>query len=397
MNYQHKFSILSLSLSMLICVLMFNACSENPVDVFQASLDSTTITTSFNIVLPEDGASFPKNISSPEFEWEAGDNSVWLIKIDLPDGNTLKIGSKENSWVPEADVWEKIISSSENKYCQLTVFGHDGKVLSKSEEIRFRISPNEIDRFVIYRLAHYPIDFTNEKPSLYHRDVTQSKSEVFFKAKDFCFSCHVPSPDGKALAISSRRDVLKRDKNAKLTAMDILRIVLRRELTKNIKGVDLLFVDRKEDYVLVEDSEKNKQIWGSMMASWSPDNRYILLALNDGIAVSDYLTDTTVNLSYHLTGNIALYDVENKLLSPISGASEELIREFWPYFSPNGETISFSRNSETNDSDIYVVPFNNGKGGNPVPLKGASEKNIREYFQRYSPDGKWIIFNRVSG
>ncbi|MBW2364851.1 MAG: hypothetical protein JRF25_07215 [Deltaproteobacteria bacterium] len=93
------------------------------------------------------------------------------------------------------------------------------------------------------------MDFTNEKPSLYYRDVTISKSDIFFQATDFCFSCHVPSNDGKAMALSTRRDVLKRDKNAKLTVMDILRIILRRELTKNIKGVDLLFVDKKEKYV----------------------------------------------------------------------------------------------------------------------------------------------------
>ncbi|MBW2364852.1 MAG: hypothetical protein JRF25_07220 [Deltaproteobacteria bacterium] len=111
------------------------------------------IKTSFDIVLPEDGASFPKNIVSPEFEWEAGDNNVWLIRIDLPDGSTLKISSKNNYWVPEADVWEKIKSSSENKYFKFTVFGHDGEVLSRSERFHFRISPYDIDRYIIYRLA----------------------------------------------------------------------------------------------------------------------------------------------------------------------------------------------------------------------------------------------------
>jgi len=385
-------------MSVLICVFIFHACSsEDPFDVFPASLDPSAIQTSFNIVLPEDGASIPKNMSPPEFEWNTKDNMVWLVQIDLPDGGIIKANSKMNSWTPDAEVWREIISSSENKTFKLTVFGHNGKALSKSEPFHFRISPHEIDRFVVYRLAHYPIDFANEKPSLYSRDVTRPTSNVFFKAKDFCFSCHTPSPDGTAMAISSRRDVLKRDKNAKLTAMDILRIILRRELTKNIKGVDLLFADRKDNYILVEDKKDGTQIYGSMMASWAPDNRYILLAITDYISGSDYLSDTTVNLTYHLTGNIAAYNVDDKTLTLLPGASQESIREFWPYFSPDGKTVSFSRNSETNDSDIYVVPFNNGNGGTPEPLKGASEKGIREYFQRYSPSGKWIIFNRVDG
>ena len=42
--------------------------------------------------------------------------------------------------------------------------------------------------------------------------------------------------------------------------------------------------------------------------------------------------------------------------------------------------------------DLYRVPFNDGKGGTAEPLAGASHNGMSNYFPKYSPDGKWIVF-----
>ncbi len=44
--------------------------------------------------------------------------------------------------------------------------------------------------------------------------------------------------------------------------------------------------------------------------------------------------------------------------------------------------------------DLYRIPFNDGKGGTPVPLEGASNNGMSNYFPKYSPDGKWIVFTK---
>jgi len=343
------------------------------------SLDSTKIEPSFNITLPENDASFPRNIASPEIEWEAGDNNTWLIRIDFSDGSTLSMVAKKNRWVPESDVWEKIKKSSENKYATLTVFGHNGAAFSKSDQIRFRISPYELDQYVIYRVAHYPFDFLNEKPSLYYRDISGLKSNVFLKADKFCFSCHVVSNEGKSMSLSTRRSIQIGEKKIK------------------VSGVDLLFADKKEKYVLVEDKDGSRNLNASMMSSWSPDNRHLLLAIKDRINILNNVTENTAYIAYDMTGDIAIYTIGDRSLTLLPGASDQSDREFWPYFSADGKTVSYSRLSKNGEADIYVLPFNDGKGGRPRPLQGASETGVREYFQRYSPDGKWIIFNRISG
>ncbi|MFI5398454.1 MAG: tetratricopeptide repeat protein, partial [Candidatus Binatia bacterium] len=38
------------------------------------------------------------------------------------------------------------------------------------------------------------------------------------------------------------------------------------------------------------------------------------------------------------------------------------------------------------------IPFNDGKGGTPEPLPGASDNGMSNFFPKYSPDGKWIVF-----
>jgi pentatricopeptide repeat protein len=44
--------------------------------------------------------------------------------------------------------------------------------------------------------------------------------------------------------------------------------------------------------------------------------------------------------------------------------------------------------------DLYRIPFNDGKGGTPELLQGASGDGMSHYFPKYSPDGKWIVFTK---
>src|SRR5262249_4102227 len=45
--------------------------------------------------------------------------------------------------------------------------------------------------------------------------------------------------------------------------------------------------------------------------------------------------------------------------------------------------------------DLYRIPFNDGKGGTPEPLRGASGDGMSNYFPKFSPDGKWIACGKA--
>lgn len=43
---------------------------------------------------------------------------------------------------------------------------------------------------------------------------------------------------------------------------------------------------------------------------------------------------------------------------------------------------------------LYSVPFNNGKGGRATPIPGASNNGMSNFFPKFSPDGKWLAFTQ---
>jgi Flp pilus assembly protein TadD len=55
----------------------------------------------------------------------------------------------------------------------------------------------------------------------------------------------------------------------------------------------------------------------------------------------------------------------------------------------------FVRDKKPFRYDLYRIPFNDGKGGKPEPVRGASGDGMSNFFPKYSPDGKWIVFTKA--
>ncbi|MBN2506776.1 MAG: PD40 domain-containing protein [Verrucomicrobia bacterium] len=60
------------------------------------------------------------------------------------------------------------------------------------------------------------------------------------------------------------------------------------------------------------------------------------------------------------------------------------------------ECEEFLRDGKEFRYDLYRVPFNGGKGGRPEPLRGAAHNGRSNFFPKYSPDGRWIIYCQAS-
>src|SRR5208283_2938464 len=59
------------------------------------------------------------------------------------------------------------------------------------------------------------------------------------------------------------------------------------------------------------------------------------------------------------------------------------------------ECQEFSRDRKPFRYDLYRIPFNLGNGGKAEPLPGASNNGQSNFFAKYSPDGKWIVYCRA--
>ena len=74
-----------------------------------------------------------------------------------------------------------------------------------------------------------------------------------------------------------------------------------------------------------------------------------------------------------------------------------------PSFSDDGSTIVYVSTNAGKDgrlgvgeADLYAVPYNAGMGGTATPVAGAAETGVGEFYPAISPDGKLIAFNRTA-
>ena len=59
---------------------------------------------------------------------------------------------------------------------------------------------------------------------------------------------------------------------------------------------------------------------------------------------------------------------------------------------PQEAAKDFLEGGRTFRYDLYRIPFNGGQGGKAEPIEGASNNGLSNYFAKFSPDGKWIVF-----
>ena len=123
-------------------------------------------------------------------------------------------------------------------------------------------------------------------------------------------------------------------------------------------------------------------------------------------------------LFFPVNGHLAVYDRQTHILKELPGANLEEYVQSNAMWTPDGKNIIFSRADalprDTNifeinvqDEDlinqfvrrekpfkfnICIIPFNNGNGGEAVPVKGASDNGKSNFFPAVSLDGKWLVF-----
>jgi hypothetical protein len=155
------------------------------------------------------------------------------------------------------------------------------------------------------------------------------------------------------------------------------------------------------------------------MSQVSPDGKYILTMLRGlkaELKNSYYVVNFTdyrfLQVFFPTRGIIAWYDRATGLKHALPGADDPRYVQTDAVWSPDGKYVVFAR-AEARDPlskeqkvpehandpeetqikfDLYRIPFNNGKGGEPVAIVGASRNGMSNSFPKVSPDGRWIVF-----
>jgi hypothetical protein len=316
----------------------------------------------------QNNAVIPNNYLYPVIEWQRPENydDAFLIEVKSSN-NELNVLLKNNSWQPDGTQFGKFLKDKE---VFITLYFLDKGKTYKTQPLRLVVSEQSLNDRIAFRVVQPLFD-----PALPNAikifSFDQKLPSTLVELEGTCVGCHGYSANTALFNIKKGMDrrLLKARPGKQKTQLNY---------SKQLAGREFSFL------------------------TMTRNGKHAALAVN---ALGVFKTKTTVTepfeLFYH-SGDIYCCDIEKDTLTPLKGASDNNFVEDMPFFSPDGKYLIFSRyqcniqdrNPSIRSMDLYKVPFNDGKGGDPIPIKNASFNNQHQYFPRYAPNGKWISFCR---
>ena len=397
-----------------------------------------------SIDYPEDGSIFPPDITPPTFLWRDGTASAWHLDITFADnlpslhaeskGERMRLGlidpeciSPTNeppklspqqaatwAWTPDAATWKAIQSRSARSQATLAITGFNSSGAPASiAHIVFSTSLDAVGAPIFYRdVPLMPSAGANGtvqplSPAAIHlikwrlRDIRLPESRTVLTNMPTCANCHSFSLDGKTMGIDV--DGPANDKG--LYAI----VPVERHVS----------IQNKQVVQWNTDGEAGKVRVG-FMSQVSPDGRYVVGtfagSLSEDISNTYYVTNFKdyhfLQVFYPTRGILEWYNRATGKRQPLPGADDPRYVQTDGVWSPDGKFIVFARalakdpypagqakairandpNETQIQYDLYRIPFNDGKGGTPEPISGASHNGMSNNFPKVSPDGRWIVY-----
>ena len=401
------------------------------------------------IEYPLDGSIFPPEITPPTFIWRdaAADATRWRIDIAFADGwaemhlqsagEQLQIGeidprcisstnelpkltpqqAQAHTWIPTPEVWESIKKHSVANPAVVTISGFSGPdaqhalsrgrvTISTSKDpvgapIFYRdvpLMPSETEKGIIKPLAPNALHLVQWRL----RDIGKPESRIVLKEMPTCGNCHSFSLDGKTMGM----DLDGPANNKGLYAI----VSVQPQIS--IRNQDVISWSSLRD-----DTASTSRI--GFMSQISPDGRYVLTNyrgqtkdLSTGYFTVNFKDYRFLQVFYPTRSIVAWYNRATGRKQPLPGADDPRYVQTNAVWSPDGKYVVFVRADakdpyppgnkmpeHANDPeepqiqyDLYRIPFNDGKGGQPVAIAGASHNGLSNSFPKVSPDGRWIVF-----
>ena len=326
------------------------------------------------VTYPQEGALFPLNFCEPSVEWEDEVNEVWQVEVGVR-GTSERwsfFTQKKMWWFPKK-LWRKL-KERPGRVLWLRVKGtRKGGEVHASPEVFFEISPDSVDDYVIYRFVA-PQFQTLETPDMYIREISSFETRPFLLARGkYCFSCHTFSSKDGTSGMMSIKVYFMVTGGAPLSSLGVLELSSGRAYKVKVPYPK-----------------------GFTYMAWDPEGGKLAIAVRESFISSTPIIHETQELRFD-SSDIAVYEPSKGTFHLLPGADSPEYVENFPAWSPDGRKLLFSRTRPRVSArlvryDVYALDYNDGKGGAPVPVPGASHNGRSNYFARYSPDGRWISF-----
>jgi tetratricopeptide (TPR) repeat protein len=360
------------------------------------------------ITYPLDDTLFPPDIVAPTFVWSDPTAGVarWqlLVRFD-GSGEVLRYQAAEPRWRPSETDWSQIKLRTTGADAEIAIVGlaANGGAVS-SAIVRISTSTDPVADSIFYREVPLPFISAVQDPSKIRWRFGPVDSEqqppVVLDDLPVCGNCHSFSADGRMLGL----DVDYGNDKGAYAILDVApEMVLGDEQI-------ITWSDYKR-----EDEEPTF----GLLSQVSPDGRYVISTVKDRAVFVATPGIEFSQLFFPIKGILAVYDTESGTYAALPGADDPEYVQSNPTWSPDGRHVVFARakayrkeaienatgilldendvpefieDNEPFKFDLYRVPFNEGRGGTAEPIEGASHNGMSNYFAKYSPDGKWIVF-----
>jgi len=333
---------------------------------------------------PEPGTLFPSNWLRPRFRFTpAANQNLFEIRLHTSDEiNDLVVYTANPTWTMPKELWQSLAMHATNGPITMTVRGahFNGKTLDGAPSLGtsgpMTIAPAEAAGAIVYwttsaksALKGFQIGDESVGPTLVPG---QAKMPTVGGAKVECIGCHTSTPDGLYAAFTAQGPW----GNA-LASIEVGKV-----------GDPPSFLSAGALTALTNLGELGIQTYSK--AHWK-NGDYVMVTPFD--AGKDAKL-AWVDLQGPGSGEGEAYGFLKR-----EGDTRGVGAPSW---SHDGKTVVYvSTNAETTgrldngDADLYAVPYNDRKGGAATPIPGAADPNLEEYYPAFSPDDKLLAFNRI--
>jgi Tfp pilus assembly protein PilF len=398
--------------AVVVACLSAHASDDRPSvqAIIDASRDRLPATDArLRITYPSEGTLFPPESVAPTFVWEDGTSGVdrWSVEVRSETGGVLLTTAVDAPrWRPSEDSWRQIKQQSLDRDAEVIVAGSQPNrgAVSSSARVHIRTSKDEVGDSLFYREVPLPFLTAVRDPSRirwrFGTIDAQSGPPIVLQDLPVCGNCHSFADNGSVLGL----DVDYGNDKGAYAVMPVSKHMVLEDA--NI----MTWADyRRED----------GELTFGLLSRVSPTGRYVVSTVKDRsvfVAMPDLMIS---QLFFPIKGVLVVYDRDTKKFAPLRGADDPQYVQTNAAWSPDGKELVFARarayhaehlaqqNGALVDEkdvpeftvdkrpfryDLYRIPFNDGTGGTPEPLPGASDDGMSNFFPKYSPDGKWIVF-----
>ncbi len=406
-------AIVAVAAGILALLLIEPATPAAQMDAILAALEEGFEYGGLTIQYPQNETLFPPEIVPPTFRWsDSRDTSdTWLVTITFADEvGRMNFLARAREWTPSGEAWEDVKRRSLRRQAEVAILGvngaRPGRILSGAR-ISISTSGDEVGAPLFYREVNLPFIDAVKDPShirwRFGRISSKQPPPVVLEKLPVCGNCHSFSADGSHLGMDID---YANDKGSYAIAPVSEEIVL---------GTDKIITWC--DY----NRQDGEQTFG-LLSQVSPDGQYVISTVKDRSVFVARPDLAFSQLFFPIKGILVFYHRRTRTFHALPGADDKRFVQSNPTWSPDGKHVVFARSKaydlkkdrkgtvllseeecveflkegKTFLFDLYRIPFNDGLGGKAEPLQGASGNAASNYFAKYSPDGKWIVFCKAA-